>query len=139
MALGEALHYEFKGDGVDVTVLSPGPTNTAMKDMDGFDFSVMPLRWMDTQPVVKSGLKALGHRPSVIAGLMNRFMAWFGQHLGTRSLLAWAFGRMVRRGLASERFGARDDGNYPHANTSELGAGGTATRCKPHDLHTRAR
>ncbi len=103
VALAEALHVETKSQGVDVMVLSPGPTRTAMKDMPGFDFDRMPLKWMDPPAVVRAGLKALGRRPAVVAGWVNRLMAAFGRHVATRSLLARVFGRLVRRGLDSER------------------------------------
>src|SRR5712672_2093045 len=43
-SLGEALHYEFKPQGVYVTVLAAGFTNTAVLEKFGLDPKTMPLK-----------------------------------------------------------------------------------------------
>ena len=107
LSLGQALHVEMRALGVDVTVLSPGPTTTAMKEMDGFDLAKMPMAWMSVRPVVNEALRALGRKPSVIPGVMNRVMAWMGRHLASPDLLARAFGALVRRGVSKNRLALR--------------------------------
>ncbi|MEK6249385.1 MAG: SDR family oxidoreductase, partial [Planctomycetales bacterium] len=73
LTLGESLHYELAKQGVDVTVLSPGLTDTAMADNIGsnVDLSRFPMRTMQPQKVVRKGLKSLGKKPSVIPGIWN--------------------------------------------------------------------
>ncbi len=49
LSLGEALNYELKKKGVDVTVISPGLTDTKMKERiekGGVDFSKTPIKTM---------------------------------------------------------------------------------------------
>ncbi len=77
VALGEALNYELKATGVDLTVLLPGPTDTPMLySIDAFDPARMPMKPMTPTDTVQEGLSGLlRHRPVQIAGRMNRFIA----------------------------------------------------------------
>jgi len=69
LLVGEALCYELKTYGVDVLALCPGGTNTEFKNVAGIqgNYPQMPV-----EPVVASALRALGRKPSLIAGLQNR-------------------------------------------------------------------
>ncbi len=76
LSLGEALHVEFQRVGVQVTVLSPGATDTPMITASGFDPATMPMKPMSTQQCVAEGLVALGAiRATHIPGRLNRIMA----------------------------------------------------------------
>lgn len=95
LLLAEGLSYELKEEGVAVLALSPGFTNTEM--LEGMDFSHMPIKPMPVKPVVTSALKALGHKSSVIPGVMNQFMNFLGKYLFTRSADTTMFGEMMGR------------------------------------------
>ncbi len=101
LALGEALHVEMKGRGIDVTVLSPGLTSTDFgKAMRAdIDFSKMPMTSMEAGPVVASALAALGRKASVIPGRMNRVMAFAAQRILPRRHAAQLFGGLIEKAM----------------------------------------
>ncbi len=72
--LGAALHGELGPKGVDVSVLSPGLTNTPMVADNGVDWSKMPLKGMEPADVAAAGLNALGRRFAVVPGRRNSLM-----------------------------------------------------------------
>src|SRR5277367_4137214 len=83
--LGQALNYELKKSGVDVLVLSPGPTKTeGVHDAVGIDFTELPLPMLEPSRVVRKALKGLGHRSLVIPGGTNKFMDVAGKYLSPR-------------------------------------------------------
>jgi short-subunit dehydrogenase len=74
--LGFSLNYEMKKKGVDVTVLSPGPTDTPMlRDAgDGMDISKMPMSIQKPDYVAQLAIDGLGIKPHVIPGFKNTMM-----------------------------------------------------------------
>ena len=74
--LGFSLNYELKKKGVDVTVLSPGPTNTPMLQSasDEFDMSKFPMPIEQPDYVAKLAIEALGNKTHVIPGRKLSFM-----------------------------------------------------------------
>ena len=79
LRLGEALHRELKRDGVTVTTLSPGLSDTGFAKTAemkiGFELKLL---MMKPAPVVRAGIQALqAGRMSVVPGLANKFMALF--------------------------------------------------------------
>ncbi len=92
LSLGEALHVELKPRGVDVTVLSPGLTDTDMP----INFSRMPIYAQHPGQVAKTGLNALGRKATVVSGLLNKFYAWENRFL-PRSFPVSLFGFLIRR------------------------------------------
>jgi uncharacterized protein len=77
LALGEALHDELRSQGVVVTSLCPGHTETGFDAAAGATASPMlRLLTMQPRPVAESGIRALSRgKASVIAGLMNNIVA----------------------------------------------------------------
>jgi short-subunit dehydrogenase len=77
LALGEALHDELRSQGVVVTSLCPGHTETGFDAAAGATASPMlRLLTMKPRPVAESGIRALSRgKASVIAGLMNNIVA----------------------------------------------------------------
>ncbi len=69
LLVAEGLWYEMKRRGVDVLALCPGATDTEFKDVAGIRarYPQMPVA-----PVVAAALRALGRKPSVVAGFQNR-------------------------------------------------------------------
>lgn len=73
MSLGQALAYELKPAGVDVLTLASGPVRTeGAEAADGIDFGKLPVPSMQPAPVVRAALRALGRRPLVIPGPLNK-------------------------------------------------------------------
>jgi short-subunit dehydrogenase len=81
-SLGEALHYELKGKGVDVTVLAVGLTDTPM----GAPYREMNMHFMSPTDVARTGLKALGKTPFVVPGLRNKMTLYLMSRLIPRKL-----------------------------------------------------
>ncbi|WP_038169698.1 SDR family oxidoreductase [Verrucomicrobium sp. BvORR106] len=79
LRLGEALHRELKRDGVTVSVLCPGMSDTGFAQ--AAEMKITPtLRLLMMQPsaVVRSGIRALAAgRMSVVPGLSNKAMVLF--------------------------------------------------------------
>ncbi|MEM9666791.1 MAG: SDR family oxidoreductase [Bacteroidota bacterium] len=102
LSFSQALHAEVKPDGVTVTCLCPGPTDTSFFDRAQFDRtqvegSVLGAAGFETpEYVAKVGLQALlaGHM-SVVAGTSNRVAVAAGRVLPTRALVS-----VLRRILA---------------------------------------
>ncbi len=99
ISLGESLYQEMKDKGVDVAVLSPGPTQTPMMVATGIDFASMGMAVMQPAPVAAAGLAALGRRAHAIPGLRNRMMAFFMTRVMSRGLVGWMFKKMMGRAL----------------------------------------
>ena len=98
--LGEALSYEFKRSGVDLTVLSPGPTNTeGVRTAEGIDFSKLPLPMMGPEAVVRQALKGLGRRALVIPGPTNKVMDAMAKHFSPRPVVTRMYGLLLARAL----------------------------------------
>lgn len=73
LTMGEGLHYEMKRQGIDVLVLSPGPTKTERVDFG-----------LEVDRVVSVGLNKLGDRPSIITGMVNKFLVNSRKYLMSR-------------------------------------------------------
>lgn len=103
---GESLHIELKEQGVDVTVLIPGPTDTDFVFMDGMkqkeDMNI-PMPFMSAEKVAKVALKALGHKQSVTPGGMNKMTNLMSRHLMPRARANVFFGRMAKMIIEPDR------------------------------------
>lgn len=78
LLFGEALHEELKGQGVTVTVLSPGITATGFLAAAGQQATWYQRRMMmQSGPVAEIGLRALERgRASIVPGWLNALTAW---------------------------------------------------------------
>lgn len=74
--IGQALNYELKKSGVNVSVTVPGPTSTpALHDRSDIDLGKIPGPVLSPEKVVELGLNGLAkNKPIVITGRMNRMM-----------------------------------------------------------------
>jgi uncharacterized protein len=99
-SLGEALHYELKGSGVDVLTLAPGRTKTEGADNAlGIDFGKMPGRPMQPGPVVRAALDGLGRKSLVIPGAASKIQYFAGKYLTPRTGQTAMAGIITRRAL----------------------------------------
>lgn len=79
LRLGEALHRELKRDGVTVTALCPGMSDTGFATAAQQKITpALKLLMMQPTPVVRAGIRALhAGRMSVVPGLANKAMVIF--------------------------------------------------------------
>jgi short-subunit dehydrogenase len=99
LSLAESLWYELKDDGVDVLSLAPGPTKTEgtaqyKKIVDGVE-KEPPFPMDSVENVVKTGLEALGKKPSVIAGTSNKIMSFIFSRILPRASRNTLLGKMM--------------------------------------------
>ncbi|MEV6302457.1 SDR family NAD(P)-dependent oxidoreductase [Actinoplanes sp. NPDC051861] len=105
-SLGQALHHELRGTGVDVLTVAPGPTRTeGIENAEGIDFTRVPLPLMTPDQVVRASLRRLGRGPLVIPGSANRISDLIGRHLLTRRTQTALFGTLVGRALDDHQKG----------------------------------
>jgi short-subunit dehydrogenase len=79
LRLGEALHRELKRDGITVTTLCPGLSDTGFAETAQMKMTAeLKLLMMKPAPVIRAGVRALhAGRMSVVPGLANKVMAMF--------------------------------------------------------------
>jgi hypothetical protein len=96
LALGEAVHDELRPNGVVVTTLCPGHTETGFDEAAGATTSaLLRLLTMKPRPVAVSGIRALLQgKAMVVAGLLNKIAA-FSNRLTPRSMQRATLKRIV--------------------------------------------
>jgi short-subunit dehydrogenase len=102
LRLGEALHRELKRDGVTVTVLCPGMSDTGFATAAQQKITpALKLLMMQPAPVVRAGIRALqAGRISVVPGWANKATAMF-----TKATPRWLHQAVFARimGAATDR------------------------------------
>lgn len=93
LRLGEALHREFKRDGVTVTTLCPGMSDTGFAAAAQQKLTpALKLLMMQPAPVVRTGIRALqAGRISVVPGWANKALV----------ILTWATPRWLHQAFMS--------------------------------------
>lgn len=102
LAFGESLSVELKKFGVDVTVLSPGPTKTNMLEGMDINFSKMPVSIASPRSTAKAAIKGLGRNISVVPGLLNKIYVNENRLL-PRSTPIKLFGALTQWALHKEK------------------------------------
>ena len=110
ISLGEALHYELKNKGVDVTVLCPGGIDTrpkvGVKEIKGLDSNWLRKDEvkgvMGVTPVAAAALKALGRKPTVVPGLKNDAMIFMVKRILPRKTNTGMFANIIKKGVLEE-------------------------------------
>jgi len=95
--LGEALHEELRGSGIDVLALAPGSTESEFQEKAG----ERPHAGEPAAEVVRKALEALGREPSLVAGWGNWLRVNAAVRLLPRSLLLAAVRRATQTRLPS--------------------------------------
>ena len=100
LRLGEALHRELKRDGITVTTLCPGLSDTGFAAAAQMKISPMlKLMMMQPAPVVRTGIRALqAGRISVVPGWANKAMV----------ILTWATPRWLHQAILSHAMNRSD-------------------------------
>jgi short-subunit dehydrogenase len=94
LRLGEALHREFRRDGITVTTLCPGMSDTGFAAAAQQKITPMlKLLMMKPAPVVRAGIRALrAGRMSVVPGWANKGVA----------IITWATPRWLHQAVMSQ-------------------------------------
>lgn len=98
--LGEALNYELKDHGINVTVLVPGPTDApGLTDRTDADMlNNLPMKPQPVDQLVREGLTALlKNKSSQIGGALNRTMTKMMLGLMSRNQASAFWGKMVHK------------------------------------------
>lgn len=95
LVLAEGLWDELAPLGVDVVALCPGPTDTEGPRRTGVDPAKVPVKMMETAPVVRAALDGLGKGPLVIPGATNRIAA-LATRLVPRATATRIAGKLIR-------------------------------------------
>jgi len=85
LLLGESLWYELKGSNIDVLVVNPGATKTEFQRIANIDTGPTV---RTVEQVVKSTFSALGKKPSVIDGILNKITAISGRFMPRKILIS---------------------------------------------------
>ncbi|MGO9830399.1 MAG: SDR family NAD(P)-dependent oxidoreductase [Myxococcaceae bacterium] len=93
LVLAEGLWAELRAKGVDVVACRAGATRTP-----GYASShpKKSIRLMEPDVVVEQTLRALGHKSSLVPGLLNRLAAFALVRLFPRRTAIWLMGRATR-------------------------------------------
>lgn len=98
LVLAEALWDEMGRYGVDVLALCPGATDTPAFSKSGAQIANVPgMPFMSPGEVVAEALAALGTRPSIIAGRMNRIASFVMTRLLSRAKAVRYMGQNTRK------------------------------------------
>jgi uncharacterized protein len=94
LVLAEGLWAELRPRGVDVVACRAGATRTP-----GYASShpKKSIRLMDPELVVEQTLQALGRRPSLVPGALNRLAAFLLVRVFPRRLAVWVMGRATKQ------------------------------------------
>lgn len=98
LTLGEALNVEMKPFNVDVLVLSPGLTKTEMPAQMPINFNKVPMLTSSPKHVVRTALRALGNKATVVPGITNKIYAWENRFI-PRSFPVKLFGFLLKNAL----------------------------------------
>lgn len=92
--LGEALFWELKHKGVDVTTVLPGLTRTQDVEKGLTDYGRKTLSMMEPSEVARISLNALGKQCTVIPGRANQLQHFFLSRLAPRIISISFFGKI---------------------------------------------
>jgi short-subunit dehydrogenase len=87
LSFGEALNYELRDSAVSCTVLSPGVTRTAFREVagQGDESLYYRLTMMEKDEVARAGVEAmLAGKPSLVPGRINGLLAWVARVIPRR-------------------------------------------------------
>ena len=100
--LGASLYGELKPKGVDITVLSPGLTDTPMVADNGMDWNKMPMKSMSPGDVAAAALDGLGKRFVTVPGGLNKLMVSMVNH-GPTEMAIKMNANMVRKAIHTDK------------------------------------
>jgi short-subunit dehydrogenase len=114
LRLAEALHRELKPDGVTVTALSPGMSNTGFAAAAQQKITpILKMLMMQPAPVVRAGIRALqAGRISIVPGWRNKAVVFF----------IWATPRWLHQAVMARVMGGQPESRVAATRTPLSGA-----------------
>jgi len=100
--MGASLHGELKPKGVDVSVLSPGLTKTAMAAGASVDWDKLPMAEKEPSVVAEIAINGLGKRFLSIPGVRNKLISWMA-NLTPLGMQAKLDEMMIKRAIHTAR------------------------------------
>ncbi|MCK8120440.1 MULTISPECIES: SDR family NAD(P)-dependent oxidoreductase [Alteromonadales] len=99
---GQSLYGELKSKGVDVSILSPGLTQTPMAVSTGVNWKKVPMDARSPEEVAKVGLQGVGKRVLTVPGLRNNIMAFMAD-LTPRKMMSLSMQKILNGALDTKR------------------------------------
>lgn len=98
-SLATSLYGELKSKGIDISVLSPGVTNTPMSESTGIDWAKTSVKTMSPEDVAKETIQNFGKKLSIIPGKGNKIMAFMAKKVLSYDTLAMSNQKMMEKVL----------------------------------------
>jgi uncharacterized protein len=102
-SLATSLYGELKSKGIDVSVLSPGVTDTPMSKSTEIDWSKTPVKIMSSETVAQETIRYFGKKLSIIPGKGNRIMAFVAKKILSYTTLARSNQKMMQKVLNPDK------------------------------------
>ncbi|MDR9827672.1 SDR family NAD(P)-dependent oxidoreductase [Vibrio sp. FNV 38] len=102
IGFGQSLYGELKPKGVDVSILSPGLTETSMATSTGVNWGKVPMAAKKPETVAKVALDGIGKRVVTVPGVRNNIMV-FMSDLTPRKRMASMMKRLLDRAVDPKR------------------------------------
>ncbi len=102
LQLGASLYGELKPKGIDISVLSPGLTNTNMMAGSNVDWNKLPMKEMSPQQTAKIAIDGLPKRFLSIPGTWNKMLTWVA-NFSPLGIQAKINGMLIRRAINEVR------------------------------------
>jgi len=92
----EALHFELRNSGINVSVLCPGPTETSFEHTaNAKNSNLFKGKLMKPQDVARIGYKGLmKNKMTIIPGFKNKFLAFLATVFPSRKMLVYITSKM---------------------------------------------
>ena len=101
--LGLSLYPELKREGVDISVLAPGLTETSLVAENGVDWSRLPMASMPPAEVAVISLASIGRRVTIIPGYKNKMMVMMAKRIFSMKSFSTMNGSMIRKAISVEK------------------------------------
>lgn len=101
--LGLSLYAELKREGVDISVLAPGLTETNMTADNGVNWSKIPMASMTPLKAAQISLNKMGKKATIIPGFTNKMMVAMAKRVFSMKCFSVMNGFMVRRALSENK------------------------------------
>lgn len=102
-SLATSLYGELKAKGIDISVLSPGVTNTPMSKSTEIDWTETPVKTMNPEAVAQETIRDFGKKLSIIPGKGNRIMAFVAKKILSYKTLAKSNQKMMQKVLNPDK------------------------------------
>lgn len=100
---GLSLRGELNLHGIDVSVLSPGLTNTPMAKTTGIDWNKTPLKKMEAEKVAEIAIRDFGKKAVIVPGGRNKVMSFMAKYLTPLSIGSVMGEKMMRNAISQDR------------------------------------